>query len=108
MGRCTHLGGGRKEEGEVFLVNGRSGKGIARFFVFITELSYPTVFFLFLALLKYPHFQSLPCLLNPCSQCSLSNCFGAVYTSGRRAEEGRGFLVNGRLGKGIARLPLHL
>ena len=49
-----------------------------------------TVFFLFLVLLKYPPFQSLPCLLNPCSQRSLSNCFWAVYTSGRRAEGGRG------------------
>ena len=52
-----------------------------------TILSY-SIFFL--ALLKYPYFQSLPCLLNPCSQRSLSSCFGAVYTSGRRAEGGRG------------------
>ena len=87
---AVYTSGRRAEEGRGFLVNGRSGKGIAHFFVFITELSYPTVFFLFLALLKYPHFQNRPCLLNPCSQRSLSSCFGAVYTSRRRAEGGRG------------------
>ncbi len=71
---------------------GGRARALPGFFCICNGTILSTVFFLFLVSLKYPPLQRLSCLLNPCSQRSLSNFGGRrARLGGEERGEERGF-----------------